>query len=219
MPEADEFCTCNPHHEGAKVFGSQKRKPYTSIGVHEDSHRPDTINFSWPHPPKRVTRSHAITLPTIVEEVEGSTEQLHALPPSGIDIRHVTAVQESNVNERTWHIAYIPKTSAKACWTQMAVTKKKCIAWIVLHGKSSLAPTYSSLWQNVKFNREEHMQFFFCSNDNERCVKGSRHKWIILYSDTLERPPILTIWPMKIGTNLTHSEIVALKNAGGNAIM
>ena len=75
MPKADEFCTCDPHHEGAKVFGSQKREPDTPIGVHEDSHRLDTINFTWPHPPKWVTRSHATTLPTIIEEVEGSTEQ------------------------------------------------------------------------------------------------------------------------------------------------
>ena len=214
MPRADKFCNRDPHHEGAEVFGSQKRKPDTPIGADEDSHRPDIVNFSQPHPPKRVTRSHATTLPTIVEEVDGSAKQLHASPSSGTDIRHVTTVQESNVNERTWHIARIPKTSAKACWAQMAVTKKKCTTRIVLHGKSTSAPTYSGLWQNVRFNREKHMQFFFCSNDIERCVKGSRRKWIIPYSDTLERPPIPTIWPVKIETNLTHTEIVALENAG-----
>ena len=96
----------------------------------------------------------------------------------------------------------------------MGVTMKKCIARIALHGKSTPTPTYSSLWQNVKFNHEEHMQFFFCSNNIERCVKGSRHKWIIPYSDTSEKLPIPTIWPVKIGTNLTHSEIVVLENAG-----
>ena len=55
--------------------------------------------------------------------------------------------------------------------------------------------------------------FSFALNDIERCVKGSRRKWIIPYSDTLERPPIPTIWPIKIGTNLTCSEIVAFENA------
>ena len=95
----------------------------------------------------------------------------------------------------------------------MAITKKKCTTRIVLHGKSTPAPTYFGLWQNVKFNREKHMQFFFCSDDIERCVKGSHCKWVIPYSDILERPPILTIWPVKIGTNLTHSKIGALKNA------
>ena len=44
------------------------------------------------------------------------------------------------VNEKTWHIARVPKTSAKACWAQMAVTKKKCTARIVLYGKSIQLP-------------------------------------------------------------------------------
>ena len=57
------------------------------------------------------------------------------------------------------------------------------------------------------------MQFFFCSDDIKRCIKDSRHKWVIPYSDTLERLPISTIWAIKIGTNLT-CEIVALENAG-----
>ena len=96
----------------------------------------------------------------------------------------------------------------------MAVTKKNCIVRIVLHEKSTPTPTYSDLWKNIRFNREEHMQFFFCSDDIERCVKGSHRKWVIPYSDTLERPPIPTIWLVKIGTNLTHSEIVALENLG-----
>ena len=126
MPGADEFCTRDPHHEGAEVFGSQKQKPNTPIRADEDSHRPNTVNFSWPRPPKWVTRSHASTLPTIVEGVEGSVEQVHASPPFGTDICHVTTVQESNVNERTWHIARVPKTSTKACWAQIVVTKKKC---------------------------------------------------------------------------------------------
>ena len=139
---------------------------------------------------------------------------MHALPPSGTNICYVTTVQESNINERTWSIARVPKTSAKTCWAQMAVTKKKCTVQIVLHGKSTPAPTYSGLWQNVRFNREEHMQFFFCTDDIERCVKDSCHKWIIPYSNTLQRPPIPTIWPVKIGTNLTRSKIVALENKG-----
>ena len=48
MPGADEFCTRDPHHEGAEVFGSQKRKLDTSIGADEETHRPDIIHFSKP---------------------------------------------------------------------------------------------------------------------------------------------------------------------------
>ena len=130
----------------------------------------------------------------------------------GTNVRHITAIQESKVNERTWHIARVLKTSAKTCWAQIAVTKKKCTVCIVLHGKNTPASTYSRLWRNVRFNCKEQMQFFFCSDDIERCIKGSRRKWVIPYSDTHERPPISTIWLVKIGINLTCSEIVALEN-------
>ena len=214
MPRADDFCTRDPHHEGAEVFGSQKRKPDTPFGADDETHRPDTISFSRPPPLKRVTRARAATLPTIPEEVEPCMERIQPLPPVGTDIRRITAVLESTVNKKTWHIARVPKTSAKACWAQMAVTKKKCTARIVLHGKSTPAPTYSGAWRNVRLNREDQMQFFFCSDDIERCVKGSHRKWIIPYSDTQERPPVPTVWLVKIGTNLTRSEIVALENAG-----
>ena len=67
---------------------------------------------------------------------------------------------------------------------------------------------------NVRLNREEQMQFFFCVDDIERCVKGSRRKWVIPYSATLERPLVPTVWPIKIGTNLNRSKIITLENAG-----
>ena len=96
----------------------------------------------------------------------------------------------------------------------MVITKKKCTVQIILNRKSTPAPIYSGLWRNVRLNREEQMQFFICADNIERCIKGSYCKSVIPYSDTLERPPIPTIWPIKIGTNLTRSEIVALENAG-----
>ena len=74
MPGADDFCIRDPHHEGAEVFGSQKQKPNTPIGVDDETHRLDTISFSRPHPLKRVTRARAATLPTILEEVEPCME-------------------------------------------------------------------------------------------------------------------------------------------------
>ena len=56
MPGGKEFCTCDPHIEGAKVFGSQKRRPDTPIGDDCETHRPNIVNFSCPRPGKQVTR-------------------------------------------------------------------------------------------------------------------------------------------------------------------
>ena len=54
MLGAEDFCTREPHLEGAEVFGLQKQKPDTPIGADSETHRPDTINFSCPRLGKRV---------------------------------------------------------------------------------------------------------------------------------------------------------------------
>ena len=58
------------------------------------------------------------------------------------------------------------------------------------------------------------MQFFFCTDDIERCVKGSRCKWVVPFSNNEDRPPIPLTWPVKVGTKLTRQEIDMLENAG-----
>jgi hypothetical protein len=52
------------------------------------------------------------------------------------------------------------------------------------------------------------MEFFFCNDDIERCVKGTIRKWV------QSRPDIPTIWPVKIGTNLSTKEILHLESVG-----
>jgi hypothetical protein len=52
------------------------------------------------------------------------------------------------------------------------------------------------------------MEFFFCNDNIERCVKGTRRKWV------QSRPDIPSIWPVKIGTNLSTKEILDLESTG-----
>jgi hypothetical protein len=52
------------------------------------------------------------------------------------------------------------------------------------------------------------MEFFFCNDDIERCVKGTKRKWVQL------RPDIPSIWPVKIGTSFSRKKILDLKSAG-----
>ena len=213
MPGAEDFYTREPHLEGVEVFGSQKQKPDTPIGADNETHRPDTIIFSCLRLGKRVTRSGAATLPTVIDEVSPSVQEVLSLVAVGLDFCRVTAIQESKVNENLWHIARVPLTCAKCCWAQQAITKKKCTAQIVVNGRSTPAPTYTGVWRNVRLNREQPMQFFICTNDIERCVKGLRWKWFVLFSNNKDRPPIPLTWPVKVGTKLSHQEIDMLKNA------
>ena len=107
MPEASKFCTCNPHHKGAKVFGSQKRKPNTPIGVDNKTHRLDIVNFSHPRAVKRLKKACAAILPTNATIPEERFPSVHEVsPPSstGTDICRITAIQKTNVNDKLWHI-------------------------------------------------------------------------------------------------------------------
>ena len=75
-------------------------------------------------------------------------------------------------------------------------------------GKNIATPTYTDLMDNYKKNREESMQLFLCNDDIERCVKGTKRKWVV------SRPAVPEVWPVKLGTNLSCKEIMSLENAG-----
>ena len=123
-------------------------------------------------------------------------------------VGYVSVVHKSSYKETEWHIARLSKTSAKACFAQQAITKKKCEAKIVQGNKSTIAPTYIGIMQNVHKKRPKTMEFFFCNDDIKRCVKGTKKKWV------QSRPNIPSIWPVKIGTNLSKKEILQLESTG-----
>ena len=135
-------------------------------------------------------------------------------PPTGLDFSHVTAIQESKMDEKCWHAARVPYKSSKACWSIQSVTNKKCATKIVTNGKSIPALAYLGVWNYYKFTTPKVEKFFFCRDDIERCVKCSRHKWVDKFSLDQERPPISPMWPVKLGTNLTCLEILKFENVG-----
>jgi hypothetical protein len=79
---------------------------------------------------------------------------------------------------------------------------------------TDMTSVYLGVWNYYKFTAPKVEKFFFCPDDIERCVKGSRRKWVDKFSADQKRPPIPLVWPVKIGTNLMRPEIVKLKNAG-----
>jgi hypothetical protein len=120
----------------------------------------------------------------------------------------VTAIHETACKETEWHIARLSKTSAKACFAQQEITKKKCEAKIVQGNKPTAAPTYTGVMIHTHKKKPEVIEFFFCNDDLECCVKGTRRKWV------QSRPDIPSIWPVKIGTNLSTKEILDLESIG-----
>jgi hypothetical protein len=82
-------------------------------------------------------------MPTIVEELSPSVLEVPPSPPASLDFRRVTAVQNSEVDEKFWHIARVPYNSSKSCWWAMhVVMKNKYTAKIVSNSKNTPAPAY-----------------------------------------------------------------------------
>jgi hypothetical protein len=125
LPGTELFCTRAPHMAGEEVFGSQKRKADVPLGFEGESHRPDKVNFSCPRIATMSSRANhtSCSLPDVVEEVSPELQEDQAPNNLGIvgDVErpgHVTAVHETACKETEWHIARLPKTSAKACFAQ-----------------------------------------------------------------------------------------------------
>ena len=214
MPGAKEFCSREPHFKGEEVFGSMKRKFDLPPGSEHDSQRPDKVNFSRPRVELRSSKTCS-SAQACKDDPPKPSDADFQLPRTKKEVTprvvpkvtHVTAVQETACDETQWHIARLPKTLAKACFAQQAITKK-CIAKIVQDGKSTTAPTYTGMMDSYKKNKLEHMQLFFCNDDIDRCLKGTKRKWV------KSRPEVPEVWPVKMGTNLSQKEILALENAG-----
>jgi hypothetical protein len=209
MPGAKEFCTRKPHFEGEEVFGSQKRKADISLGSEYKSHRPDRVNFSRPRVRTRSTAAAGASCSLSDIPKEPSTDlQEHPIPNVNNRTTHVTAIHEIACKESEWHIARLPKTSTKACFAQQAITKKNCKAKIVQGNTATAAPTYTEVMEHHQKETDKVMEFFFCNDDIEHCIKGTKRRWV------KSRPDVPNVWPVKIGTNLSRKEILDLERTG-----
>jgi hypothetical protein len=80
---------------------------------------------------------------------EPSTDlQEHPIPKVNSRTTHVTTIHKIACKETEWHIARLPKTSAKACFAQQAIMKKNCKAKIVQGNTATVAPTYIEVMEH-----------------------------------------------------------------------
>jgi hypothetical protein len=73
---------------------------------------------------------------------------------------------------------------------------------------ATTTPTYTGIMEHHQKKTDKVMEFFFCNDDIERCVKGTKRRWV------KSRPDVPNVWPVKIGTNLSRKEILDLERAG-----
>jgi hypothetical protein len=113
------------------------------------------------------------------------------------ELPHVTTTLESDCDMSQWHIARILHRSSCKCHAQQVVTKVQRTARIVKGSKGTPAPTYRGRKIQYGGNKEIVMDFWFCPNDIERYVKGTKRSWI------RDWPQVPNVWPILSSTNLT----------------
>jgi hypothetical protein len=196
LPGVEVATTRIPHLEGEEIFGSTKRKLDLPLGDDGDSHRPDKVNFSQP---QVQTRSRTAHTEFAGASVAGADKD---------ELPHVTTALESDCDMSQWHIARISHRSNCKCHAQQAATNVKCTARIAKGSKGTPAPTYRGRKTEYGGSKEIVTDFWFCPDDIERCVKGSKCSWV------LDWPQVPHVWPVLSGTNLTRQETLLLQDAG-----
>jgi hypothetical protein len=124
------------------------------------------------------------------------------------ELLHITTALESDCDMPQWHIARISHRSSCKCHAQQAATNVKCIAQIAKGSKGTTAPIYRERKTQYGGTKEIVTDFWFCPNNIDRCVKGSKRSWV------LDWPHVPNVWPVLSGTNLTCQETLLLQDAG-----
>ena len=185
-----------PHLEGKETFGSTKRKLDVPIGDVGDSHRPDKINFSQPRVRTRST-------PSVPQSSGDKGDEAQANPS-----RHVMVAFESDCDTSKWHIARISHKSNARCQTQQHGSNIKCTSKIAKGKKGTPAPTYCGRKEEYESKREVVADFWYCPDDINRCMKGTKRRWV------LDWPEVPEVWRVLSGTNLNREETLLLQHAG-----
>ena len=123
-------------------------------------------------------------------------------------VTHTTNVLESECPKSQWYILRLPYPSKKECQALQANTGHPCWAKVGKNTHGTLAPTYIGMKKEYRSNNHILTYFWFFADDINRCVKGSKKKWVF------DWPNLPKVWPVKVNTNLTREEVFALEDVG-----
>ena len=191
-PRAEGVNTRDCTLERSELFGSTKRKLNLLSGVDCDSHRLDKMNYSIPRPNTRATRQ------CIGESLRSA---IHG-------VAHTTSVLETGCLASKWYIAKLPPNSSKRCWALQAITRTMCNAKVGIRKHGTHAPTYKGLRKEFCSPNNVEYEFWFCPDDIKCCMSRSKKKYV------LDWPIVPNRWPVKIGTDLSREEVLALEDGG-----
>jgi hypothetical protein len=205
----DKFCTRSPHLEGAEVFGITPPLKLTK--------RPTARTLSIFLALVSLREPQGLMLHLCLPSSR-SPLRLYSRFPHPLPLLLIFAVSVLFKNLK-WTKSFgillvfltIPQRLVGPCMLSLrrnALPKLSPTPRAPLHRHTLVFGTITNS-QHLRSRK-----LFFCPDDIEHCVKGSRRKWVDKFSADQEQTPIPPLWPVKIGTNLTRPEILKLENAG-----
>ena len=149
--------------EGFELFGSTKRKlDLPPPGSEYDSHRPDKVNYSIPHPNKRPTKAR---IDTSFEHDENV-------------VSYTTNVLGTDCPKSKWYISRLLYPSKQECQALQEIIDHSCRVKVGKSTHGTPAPTDTSVKKEFLSNNHVPSNFMFFADDINRCVKGSKRKWV-----------------------------------------
>ena len=121
---------------------------------------------------------------------------------------HITFVLESKCLLSNWHIARLPPNSAKRYWALQAITGTMYNAKVGSNKHGTPASTLKGLKKEFCSTINVEYEIWFCPDDIKRCVSCTKKKYV------LDWPTVPNTWPVKMDTNLSREEVLALEDAG-----
>ena len=201
-----------PHLEGERVFGSAKQKLDLPLRDDGDSHHHDRVNFSVPKLSKRASlgQCHAAlkspdvasTQDFVKSTVSSTSRPLLVRTKNGHSI-----VESPCTNLMDWRIERISPSSLELCRGHSA-NGSNCNAKIAKYRRAVAAPTFTGIQRRGKSRDTQQMQFWFCPEKLQACVKETQFRSILHY------PTLPLVWPVKLGTSLSQAEVDGFEASG-----
>jgi hypothetical protein len=163
-----------PHLKGKEIFGSKKWKLDLPPSDEGNSHRLDKVNFSQPRVQTKSKTAHTEFAGALVVGADKD------------ELPHVTTALESDCDMSQWHISRILHISNCKCHGQQVATNVRYTARIAKGSKGTPVATYRGRKTQYGSNKEIVMDFWFCPNDIEYYVKGTKCPWIINWLQPLD---------------------------------
>ncbi len=152
---------CLPRLKGEEVFGSSQQLVDCPLGINNDSHCPNHVNFSHPWIIVLIAKPNIVNNVHMQQPPSSSSKLLPLVSRGGLELKESVCVNNQ------WHIEHCPPNSIIQCSTLQRTTMLKCKAMINLYKSINGTPPPCYLGFCVQYHNGslKNHNHCFCPDD------------------------------------------------------